>query len=100
MTTIYSYGIIDIVKRKELSTMTIKQLEEDRQAELGEVPFIDTVNYSGLKILGIYHDIEDKVIIQRLNGRITLNKIKHAKKGDFFEADGVRFYLDNFLKAY
>jgi hypothetical protein len=80
--------------------MTIKQLEEDRQAELSEIPYIDAVNYSGLKILGIYHDIDDKVIIQRLNGRITLNKIKHAKKGDFFEADGVRFYLDNFLKAY
>lgn len=44
--------------------MTIKQLEEDRQAELSEIPYIDAVNYSGLKILGIYHDIDDKVIIQ------------------------------------
>lgn len=44
--------------------MTIEQLKEDRQAELCVIPFIDAVNYSGLKILGIYHDIDDKVIIQ------------------------------------
>ena len=79
--------------------MTIKQLEEDRQAELSEVPYIDAVNYSGLKILGIYYDIDDKAIIQRNDGKISRNKLYYSYNNDdyYFIKDKRRYFLNDFL---
>lgn len=79
--------------------MTIKQLEEDRQAELFTVPYIDAVHYTGHKIIGTYHDIDDKVIIQRNDGKISRNKLYYSYNNDdyYFIKDKRRYFLNDFL---
>ena len=39
--------------------MTLEELKNDKQAELSDKPYYDTVNYSGLKIIGMYHDVNE-----------------------------------------
>ena len=80
----------------------LEELIEDRQAELNEVSYIDSVNYTGLKIIGMYHDTDEKAIVQHTNGKISMYKLYYSVKNDdyYFNYCNRRMYLNNFLKAY
>ena len=46
---------------------SLKKLQEDKQAEFYDMPYYDVLNYiDNIRIFGIYHDIDDKVIISRV----------------------------------
>ena len=78
--------------------MTIKELQNDRQAELFTTPYIDAVHYTGHKIIGTYHDIDDKVIVQRDDGKISRNKLYYSYNNDYyFIKDKRRYFLNEFL---
>jgi hypothetical protein len=79
--------------------MTIKQLQDDRQAEFFTTPYIDAVRYTGHKIIGMYHDIDDKAIVQRNDGKISLNKLYYSdyREEYFFIKDKRRYFLNEFL---
>ena len=79
--------------------ISLKRLEKDRQAELFTVPYIDAVHYTGHKIIGIYHDIDDKAIVQRNDGKISLNKLYYSYNSDdyYFIKDKRRYFLNEFL---
>lgn len=79
--------------------ISLKRLEEDRQAELTDKPFYDCIGYSGLTIIGTYYDTNDKVILKDSNGRITLNTIYTSKnEKDYFIHLGKRYYIENFAR--
>jgi len=80
--------------------ISLKNLREDRQAELTDKPFFDLVNCTPIQIIGTYHDIDDKVIVWDINTvRITLNKIYTNKSGkDYFVHLGRRYYIENFAR--
>lgn len=80
--------------------MTLEELKNDKQAELSDTPYYDVVNYSGLKIIGMYHDVDEKVIVQTPNGKITLLKIRYPKTIDrpYFLYCNTRYHIDEFLK--
>ena len=76
--------------------MTIEQLREDKQAELGN-DYVDVVNYTGLVIIGMYHDINEKAIVRHTNGKISLYKLYYTESGAYFNYCNRRMYLKNFL---
>lgn len=79
----------------------LEKLKEDRQAEFRESPCYDGTCYTNLKIIGIYYDTDDKVIVDD-EGKITLNKIYSHIKDDrmYFVKFGRRFFLDEFFPIY
>ena len=76
--------------------MTIEALQADPKAELFDKVRYDTVYYSKLKFIGLYHDTEEKAIVQRPFGKIT--KLKIRGKG-FIAIDGARMYLKYFKES-
>ena len=79
--------------------MTIKELQEDSLVELYETPYYDAVNYSGMKAIGIYHGIDEKIIIQHLQGRLAKYKLYYSNSREtyYFLVTGKRYYLNEFL---
>lgn len=76
---------------------TIEKLREDKQAELGN-EYVDVVNYTGLVIIGMYHDIDEKAIVRHINGKISLYKLYYSANGEaYFNYCNQRMYLKNFL---
>ena len=75
---------------------TIEKLREDKQAELGN-EYVDAVNYTGLVIIGMYHDIDEKAIVRHTNGKISLYKLYYTESGAYFNYRNQRMYLKNFL---
>lgn len=78
---------------------SLKKLQEDSQAEFCDMPYYDALNYNdNIRILGIYHDIDDKVIISR-NGIITMSLLKYDL-GDnhYFVSKGRKYYINNMMR--
>ena len=79
----------------------LEKLKEDKQAEFRDLPYLDATLWTDLKILGIYHDVNPKVIVDD-EGKITFNKIYSHIKDDrmYFVKYGKRFFLDEFFPLY
>ena len=78
---------------------SLKKLQEDRQAEFYDVPYYYTSCYmDNIRILGIYHDIDDKVIISR-DGIVTMSLLRYDL-GDnyYFISRGRKYYIDNMMR--
>ena len=78
---------------------SLKKLQEDRQAEFYDVPYYYTSYYTdNIRILGIYHDIDDKVIISR-DGIVTMSLLRYDL-GDnyYFISKGRKYYIDNMVR--
>ena len=78
---------------------SLKKLQEDRQAEFYDMPYYDASDYTdNIRILGIYCDIDDKVIISR-DGIITMSLLRYDL-GDnyYFISSGRKYYIDNMLR--
>lgn len=77
---------------------SIEKLKQDRMAEFYDVPFYDALNYyNNIEILGVYHDIDEKLIVKR-DKIITLSKIRYNlhNKG-YIISNGRRYFLENFM---
>lgn len=77
----------------------LKKLQEDKQAEFYDVPYYYTSYYmDNIRILGIYHDIDDKVIISR-DGIVTMSLLRYDL-GDnyYFVSRGRKYYIDNMMR--
>ena len=78
---------------------SLKKLQEDKQAEFYDVPYYDASDYTdNIRILGIYHDIDDKVIISR-GGIVTMSLLRYDL-GDnyYFISSGIKYYIDNMMR--
>lgn len=78
---------------------SLKKLQEDKQAEFYDVQYYYTSYYTdNIRILGIYHDIDDKVIISR-DGIVTMSLLRYDL-GDnyYFVSRGRKYYIDNMMR--
>ena len=78
---------------------SLKKLQEDKQAEFYDVPYYYTWYYTyNIRILGIYQDIDDKVIISR-DGIVTMSLLRYDL-GDnyYFISRGRKYYIDNMMR--
>ena len=78
---------------------SLKKLQEDKQAAFSDVPYYYTSYYTdNIRILGIYHDIDDKVIISR-DGIVTMSLLRYDL-GDnyYFVSRGRKYYIDNMMR--
>lgn len=78
---------------------SLKKLQEDKQAEFYDVPYYYPSYYTdNIRILGIYHDIDDKVIISR-DGIVTMSLLRYDL-GDnyYFVSRGRKYYIDNMMR--
>lgn len=78
---------------------SLKKLQEDKQAEFYDVPYYDALNYmDNIRILGIYHDIDDKIIISR-DGIVTMSLLRYDL-GDnyYFMSRGKKYCIDNMMR--
>lgn len=77
---------------------SIEKLKQDRIAEFYDVPFYDALNYyNNIEILGVYHDIDEKLIIKR-DKIITLSKIRYnLHDKSYIISKGRRYFLENFM---
>lgn len=88
----------------------LKTLKNDSQAEFYNSPYMDcTSYYNNFFILGIYHDIDDKLIIQYDNNnlwgddnKVNLCKIHYDGNGDndYINVYGEKHYLKDFTILY
>lgn len=78
--------------------MKLEKLMEDRQAEIYGKSYLDAVNYTGYRLIGIYHDIYERVILQD-GEKITFHKIYYPKSIDrpYFIKFNKRYHLDEFI---
>lgn len=88
----------------------LKTLKNDRQAEFYDSPCVDCISYyNNFLILGIYHDIDDKLIIQYDNNnlwsddnKVNLCKVHYDSNGDndYINVYGRKHYLKDFTILY
>ena len=60
--------------------------------------YIDSTQYTGLKVIDIVYGLDDKVKTQDIHGKIKLYKIYYTAKGRaYFNKYKRRMFLDEFL---
>jgi len=60
--------------------------------------YIDSTQYTGLKVIDIIYGIDDKVKTQDIQGKIKLYKIYYTAKGSaYFNKYKRRMFLDEFM---
>lgn len=79
--------------------MTIKDLQEDKYANLNTEPLIYGLDvYDNVELLGTYYgDVDDKVIVRK-NNKITLCKLYYTPTDRaYFKTRGKTYYISEFL---
>lgn len=85
----------------------LETLKNDHQAEFFHSPYIDSTSYyNNFLVLGVYRDINDKLIIQYdtkslydYNIKVNLCKIHYDSNGDndYINVYGKKHYLKDFI---
>lgn len=77
--------------------MTIDSLLSDSSAVFFSTPAVDSAYYTGIKLVGVYYDVDDRIITEFPDGTIRIYKLYHTNKGTYFNCYKRRMYIDKFL---